>query len=256
MRNGQREGYAVRARRVVACAAAAWIVALVAGCAPVFQACPPGTTAPLAAEKPENGWWYASFQFRWPEGEEPSLHTDLIVAHRIAAPILARHNSEIPLWRFHRRAARDEAGHRFSLILYCPPKTARRVFAAIDSSIVLEDMKTAGLVLKVRFDDASKVFRPGVEDVSDKSWSKPLQKSWPYFIMGVSETWLDLIDRFANDGRPKPFTLEGTVEFYRGIDAAVRETWAKEGAHAFLHHLNALFGYGPVTVYGKHQMRF
>lgn len=256
MRHIQQIGHVVRAGKLLAFGAAAWLVLFTAGCAPMFQAYPPGASPSPRLEKPAGGWWYAAFKIRWPEGEEPSMHLDLLIAHKIAAPVLERFKKEIPLWRFHRRAARDEAGHRFSLILYCAPDVARKAFSAIDSSTVLEEMKAAGLVLKVQYDDTKKISRPEIDGVSDPGWSKPVQRSWPWFIMGVSETWLDLIDRFANDGRPKPFNLDEKIEFYRGIDQSVREAWLKEGAHAFLHHLNALFGYAPVTVQGKYQMRF
>jgi len=44
--------------------------------------------------------------------------------------------------------------------------------------------------------------------------------------------------------------------FYREISQEVEATWRNEGGHAFLHHLNALFGYGPVNLPGKIEMRF
>lgn len=256
MRPFERKGQVIRAGRFLACGIASCLLILLAGCAPGFRVCPPGAAPHLEAERLGGGWWYASFKIRWPEGEEYSMHIDLMIAHKVAAPVLDEFKNEIHLWRFHRRAARDEAGHRFSLILYCPPEVARKAFSEIDSSIVLEEMKSAGIVEKVSYDDTNKISKGGIDGVSDKGWSKAVQRSWPWFITGVSETWLDLIDQYANDGRPKPLTLDETIEFYRGIDQSVREAWMKEGAHAFLHHLNALFGYGPVTVQGKYQMRF
>lgn len=32
--------------------------------------------------------------------------------------------------------------------------------------------------------------------------------------------------------------------------------WQNEGRHAFLHHLNALFGYEPILIIEKRPMRF
>jgi hypothetical protein len=246
----------LRTRGVVSCAAAFWLLFFAFGCAPVMRAGPGVPVHPEGFEKARGGWWYASFHINWPEDKEPSWSTDLLIAHRIVAPVLARHESRIALWRFHRRAARDPAGHRFSFIFYCPPETARKVYAALDSSVVLEDMKTSGIVLEAAFDDTKKIARPQIEDTSDRHWSGPLQKSWPYFIMGVSRTWLDLVDQFANDGRRKPFTLGEMDAFYREIDESVREAWMRQGGHAFLHHLNAVFEYAPVTINGKVQVRF
>ncbi len=253
MNPSRRKPHSFRAARPLLFAVACLAV-LLTGCAPGFRVTPPGAANYLESQKP--GWWYASFSIRWPEGEDPSFYIDTMIAHKVAAPVLEEFKKEIPLWRFHRRAARDQAGHRFSLILYCPPDVARRAFSVIESSIMLDEMKTAGVVLKVSYDDTKKISKPQIESTSDKAWSKPLQRSWPWFIMGVSETWLDLIDQYANDGRHKPLTMDEMIEFYRGVDKSVTEAWMKEGAHAFLHHLNALFGYEPVTVQGKYPLRF
>ncbi len=246
----------VRKHRLISCAALLWLLAFGSGCAPLIRAGHGICLHPESFEKARSGWWYASFHINWPEGGEPSWSTDLLIAHRIVAPVLARYESKISLWRFHRRAAPDQAGHRFSFIFYCTPDTARKIFAALDSSVVLEDMKSAGIILEAAFDDTKKIPRPEIEATSDRHWSVPLQKSWPYFIMGVSRTWLDLIDQFANDGRPKPLGLSEMEVFYRDIDESVRKTWATEGGHAFLHHLNAVFEYGPVLINGKYNVRF
>ena len=203
------------------------------------------------------GWWYASFRINWPQGEEdPSLDTDLLIAHRIISPVLNQYKKEILLWRFHRRAARDEAGHRFSFIFYSTAANARKIYAAIDSSNVLKQLKAEGVILGVTLDNTNAIARPGLEATSDRNWSLPLQKAWPYFIMGVSQTWLDLISQYAEDGRRKPLTTAEMRAFYREISQEVEAAWKKEGGHAFLHHLNALFGYGPVNLPGKTEMRF
>jgi hypothetical protein len=209
-----------------------------------------------AQDSTESAWWYASFKVNWPQEEDPALDTDLLIAHRIVSPVLDRYRKEILLWRFHRRAARDEAGHRFSFIFYTNAATARKIYAAIDSSAVLDRMQAEGVILKVQFDDTNTNKRPGMESTSDLNWSVPLQKAWPYFIMGVSQTWLDLISQYAGDGRRKPLSTAEMLAFYREIGKEVEATWKKEGGHAFLHHLNALFGYGPVNLRGKLEMRF
>lgn len=43
---------------------------------------------------------------------------------------------------------------------------------------------------------------------------------------------------------------------YRRVDEAVIETWAREGHHALLHHLNGLFGYAPIDVGRGERRRF
>jgi hypothetical protein len=173
---------------------------------------------------------------------------DLLIAHQVVAPVLDRYGKDIVLWRFHRRASRDKLGHQFSFIFYATPADARKIYAAIRESPVLRQLQAKGLVVQVITDDTNKIPRPHMQDTSDPSWSLPLQKAWPYFIMGVSQTWLALISQYADGAGDKPRSLTAMEAFYKKIDRQVETTWRNEGGHAFLHHLNALFGYGPLNV--------
>ncbi|MGA2936172.1 MAG: hypothetical protein ABSF52_03625 [Syntrophobacteraceae bacterium] len=235
--------------------AAVFVISGMAGCSSTGWMRLQGAGA-APKQRPDNSWWYAGFKINWPQDEDPALDTDLLIAHRIISPVLDRYRKDILLWRFHRRAARDEAGHRFSFIFYTTAATARKIYAAIDSSPDLDRMRAEGVILMVLFDDTNANQRPGIESTSDRSWSAPLQKAWPYFIMGVSQTWLDLISQYAEDGRRKPLSPAEMRAFYREINQEVESTWKNEGGHAFLHHLNALFGYGPVNLRSKIEMRF
>ena len=189
----------------------------------------------------------------WPPNEEPSWYVDPLLAHRVVSPILNQVGSDIKLWRFHRRAVRDQAGHQFSFIFYASPETARKVFAALQADGTLKKMKDYGLIIRDSYDDTGTITRPNIEDTSDRNWSLPVQKSWPYFIMGVSETWLNLIVDVA--GRvcadTPPSNLEETLALYERINASIEQMWQEEGQHAFLHHLNAIFEYEPLMM--RHQ---
>lgn len=240
----------------ILCAILALVSLSLSGCASTQQ-------APVTSERqwvspgqnPEMGWWYARFKIFWPAGENPAWHNDLLLASRVIAPVLERHRGQIRLWRFHRRAAEDESGHQFSFIFYSGTRDARKIFESIKSSIVLDELKTAGLIIKEDYDDTGRIIRPGIDGVSDKNWTLPLCRTWPYFIMGVSETWLALIQDFEKGGSPKPMRIEEMDTFYSKIDKEVREVWAREGRHAYLHHLNAVFGYAPMRIGGT-EVRF
>ena len=98
------------------------------------------------------------------------------------------------------------------------------------------------------FDDHQQPIRPNIEDTSDPIWSETVQKTWPHFIMGVSETWLGLINQLATEHEQlaDPDDLQTLLPKYQKINAAVDEIWKQHGRHAFLHHLNAVFGYRPL----------
>ena len=72
--------------------------------------------ASLEAEQPDRFWWQFRFKLQWPDGEPPELSRHLLIVDQIIAPVLEEYEEDISLWRFHRRAARDQAGHQLRLI--------------------------------------------------------------------------------------------------------------------------------------------
>jgi hypothetical protein len=228
-------------------------------CASLRSVSLPGFVPPPdKVEVTGEGWWHAGFIMNWPQDIEPAWYMDLVVAHKVISPILAAYRTDMSLWRFHRRAVRDRTGHQFSFIFYSSPQTARRVYDSIQYNKHLSEMRMAGMITKVIYDDTSMISRPNIGDTSDQKWSSAIRKSWPYYIMGVSQMWLNLIADFA-DGVPggnDPDSSEGLQSCYQKVERSIREAWLAEGDHALLHHLNAIFGYDPVMIYEKRLMTF
>jgi hypothetical protein len=194
----------------------------------------------------------------WPDDADPAWHTDALLAHRVVKPVLDQHRQDISLWRFHRRAARDAAGHQFSFIFFASPETARRVYSAIVDHPTLQLARSAGRIMAVACDDTAILSRPAIADTSDPNWSASLRQAWPHYMMGASQTWLDLISAMAYS-EPNPEVLDTFAELdhrYAGINASITTLWQNEGRHAFLHHLNALFGYEPIVIIDRRHMRF
>jgi len=234
------------------------VAALLAGCAS-WPAPPPFSVhRPSPTPSPDSAWWAARFRVDWPDDADPAWHSDLLIAHRVVQPVLERHLQEISLWRFHRRAARDAGGHQFSFIFFASPETAARVYSEISDNPTLQQARSSGRIIAVVCDDTASMPGRSIADTSDPTWSAPLRQAWPYYVMGASQTWLDLISAIA-DGEPQ---LEDSSAFaeldqrYAEINASITTLWQKEGRHAFLHHLNALFGYEPIVIIEKRYMRF
>ncbi len=218
-----------------------------AGCASTGTIGPAKKEAAVSARE-SRGWWYANFDIAWPRGKDPAWYMDVLLAREVVSPVLQRYRKDISLWRFHRRAARDQSGDQFAFIFRTSASNARKIYAALLANPVLRRLEAKGLILKVLTDDTNKIPRPAIEDTSDPNWSLPLQKAWPYFIMGVSETWLDLISRYEHAAGDRPRSIAEMQTFYQKINRKLDATWQNEGGHAFLHHLDALFGYGPLNV--------
>ena len=232
---------------------------VMAGCATTIERKAVETIEPPPAEIASSaGWWYARFRIYWPPEEEPFWHTDLLIAHKIVAPVFLQYKDRICLWRFHRRAIRDEAGHQFSFIFYASAETAYQVFDMLRSNALLTEMTYSGRIIAEVYDNPDRIAKPRIKDTSDPSWPSSVQKSWPYFIMGASQMWLNLITETVADtpAADAPLSLDEYEEFYKEVNATITSLWENNGRHAFLHHLNALFGYKPVTFYEKRMLKF
>jgi hypothetical protein len=225
---------------------------VLAGCASLAPV-PPAQPSQSTHSHPGQAWQRIRFFHHWPEGEDPAWHVDALVAHRVVGPALARHRDEIALWRFHRRANGDAAGHSLSFLAYAPASTNDALCTELRSDPLVRQL------IQERVLDKLVCSADGgeIDATSDPSWPLELQRTWPYFIMGVSETWLRLIDEYARAAEPgDPANLHGALQRYREIEDRVSATWTDEGAHAFLHHLNGIFGYEPVYVYPRKLQRF
>ncbi len=121
-----------------------------------------------------------------------------------------------------------------------------------------DNLKFSGLVDDIIYDDPTKLTRPNIEDTSDKNWSAAIQKAWPYYIMGVSQMWLELIGQLADEKMQSnpPISMKEIESFYGQVDETMTNLWQKQGRHAFMHHLNALFGYKPLIYWEKRSLTF
>ena len=218
----------------------------------------PERVAPPPEIASTEGWWSARFQLRWPEEEPVNWHWDLLIAHKIIAPTLEQFKGGIHLWRFHRRAAQDQAGHQFSFIFFASAETAYQIFDALRSNALLAEMKLTGVLIADFYDQPDKIGKPGIGDTSDPNWPPAIQKSWPYYIMGASQMWLNLINETVADMPPRSaaLSLDENEQLYKKVDEIITSLWETNGQHAFLHHLNALFGYKPIIFYEKRMLTF
>ena len=229
------------------------------GCSSMVQMQTPEIEPLKLSELPSgHGWWYAQFRMHWPPDTDPVWYMDLYLAHQIILPILKQNRVDIDLWRFHRRAARDRSGRQFSFIFYSTPLTAQRVFSSLKSDPRIDKLKAADVLDQVVYDNPSRIIRPDIEDTSDENWPMAIQKTWPYYIMGASEMWLNLVVEIAADKLTDnaPASIAEIELFYRQVNKTVTESWKTEGRHAFMHHLNAIFEYEPLIYYEKRYMTF
>ena len=204
----------------------------------------------------EDVWWRIAIIMRWDPEQTPDWYLDALLADQVYAPALSDAGSAISLWRFHRRAADDETGHRFSLLAYTNAVSADILYRQIREASVLQWLESDGRITSVSMSKVERPELPSVARSSDPAWPAEIQASWPWFIMGVSQTWLSLIREVAAEqplAEPSPTML---VDYYRGVDERVTALWRDYGQHVYLHHLNALFGYQLLIIQETNLKRF
>ena len=219
----------------------------------------PAPFPPTIGETQDRSWRAVRFRIGWPLNKPPDWSMDLLLADRVIRPVLAEHQNRIPLWRFHRRATRDAAGHRFSFIFYATGPLAENIFFDVLNNRVLNGMLAAKTIEGVKTDDIRFPARSAVEATSDPAWPIELQKAWPAYIMGVSAAWMTLIRQHVQGrepeyARPEDTQIDDLLNLYRNVNDSIDKIWIKDGQHAFLHHLNAIFGYEPVYI--RNMMKF
>jgi hypothetical protein len=192
-------------------------------------------------------WWHVKYRIHWAANTEPDLFIDLLLADAVIEPILLKHYESISYWRFHRRAARDDAGHQFSFIFYSDKNTAQSINQEINHNEITKKMLEMNILQKIQTDDPDRNTLAEINAISDMNWPVTLQNAWPAYIMGVSSTWLQLINQEIRDERPVS-DINYLLDRYKQADVTISKLWYEQGQHAFLHHLNAIFGYEPVLI--------
>jgi len=213
-------------------------------------------TGSVTAAEGGDAWWSIAFQMRWNLEQTPDWHLDALLADQICAPALVELASQIRLWRFHRRAADDDTGHRFSVLVYTDSVTADILFRQLGDASLLQWLESDGQVDSLTMTKLDRNELPTIADTSDAAWPPEIQASWPWFIMGVSQTWLSLIKQVTAEQPIQEPSPEALLDYYASVNDRVTALWRDYGQHAYLHHLNALFGYEPLVIRETNLKRF
>jgi len=193
-------------------------------------------------------WHKYYFRMNWPDNENPKWWLDLFVVDNLFREILSIHRDKIDLWRFHRRAKKDNAGHELTLYCYMTKEDSVLINDYIQKSRTLKILKNNEYLREYFYEENGK----NIDDSSEKNWSFEIQKSWPYFIEGVSEMLLEMINVIrvpvaVSLGLHPPFEEPNDIErLYIKVNERLTILWQNEGSYAFFHHINALFGYVPL----------
>lgn len=196
----------------------------------------------------DKSWWALRTRMHWPNQQEPDWALDALVANEVYQPILTEFSTQLPLWRFHRRAGRDNTGHEFALIFLGSAETAKQIAAQADSNPIASMLRERGIIEDISSGPFSTPPSGELSATSDPHWPKSLQAAWPMFIMGASSTWLALVRAEMGSETIDKTSVLKLLTTYRIANAKVSEIWQEHAEHALFHHLSAAFGYVPVNI--------
>ena len=189
-----------------------------------------------------NRWRQFSLRFGFP----PIWWVDILLIDTAFREIIEIYQIDISIWRFHRRAAQDESGHQISLLLYTNDGCFTAVKDALQNHWSVKILQREGFL---------KEFLPQeelgaeIEATSDRNWPSPLQRAWPFYIMGSCVMFLSLIRELTDTSfiPSEKSEIDELRKHYEEINDRLRAAWQSQGSHAFFHHLNAVFGYEPLV---------
>ncbi len=204
----------------------------------------------MEKNKQEHGWWTFKFKIPWPQQSDASWNVDLFIGHKIIGPIITKYEKHFSFWRFHRRAARDDKGHQFSFLFFSTMEVAKQVINEIESNSFTKELLDLNIVETVIPGNTDSNDHPDIQELADPNWSPLVKKTWPHFINGVSQMWLTQINEIAqpNKGNTEDTNISSLLGSYNEINKVISSSWREEGRHAYLHHLNAIYGYEPLII--------
>ena len=190
----------------------------------------------------EKAWYAVRFSIPWDKAVDPDWYVGTLIAGEVISPVLEQNQKKIVCWRIHRRAVDDKIGHEFSFIFYSSQVDAAIIYRQFKNNKLLADLHSQRVILKVAYDPLHDNTQTNIADTSDPVWPEEIRRSWPYFITGASQMWLEQIKGFK-----KELLDEQEIKLgYREIQHKMTELWQQQGQHALVHHLSALYAYEPV----------
>jgi hypothetical protein len=114
---------------------------------------------------------------------------DIYLIDAVFKNTVAKYRNELQLWRFHRRSAPDGSRHQFSFLCYTEDENSSRIREDIFNHSPVALLEQSNLLIEKLYE----VRGSKIEDTSDPTWPIEIKKSWPYYIMGVSEMLINLI---------------------------------------------------------------
>lgn len=179
---------------------------------------------------------------------------DLFLLGEVIGPAIDAYVGPHFRWLVHRRWSADgKDGHRLKLSCYCSDPNAQNIDAVILNCRAFRELfepvfskLSAHREKSYTFQASDAAFERG-----ERHWPHEIRVPWTTFVCGVSCSYLQMLRRIKemlltfevqfDVGNP-----DSVANFYTVAEQYITAYWQKFGHTAYLHHLNAIFGHGPV----------
>jgi hypothetical protein len=201
----------------------------------------------------ERQWYDLSFDLKMlsDSAEYIAMHhpdspLHLLIANEILRPVIESPDGEPWLWKFLRMSDPETGIHTFTFSFYGPQKLCSELIGHVYADETYRELKEQGYLELAGQEDLA-IIRRGAEikDIGDDSWPEEIRQVWPYYMHGVSRTWLKMAETCAESLRARmPHnTFDEKVNFYNHVKRLVTERWIRYGWASMLNPLNGMFGH-------------
>ncbi len=195
-------------------------------------------------------WHCINLKLKCKDVSNPEFFVALAILDLLFAPAVKKFRKDFECWRFHWSSTQND-GHRLKFFFKTSSKKAGEItkfindlgFCAFAKSEYIETEEIKSEIFG-QCESSSKI-----ETISDENWPGEIQKSWPHYIMGVSDMAIALVE----EAKKKQEELNQSdkvklEEYYKKVEVDVALMWKKYGNHAFFHHLALMLGNKEIAV--------
>lgn len=200
----------------------------------------------MIKEKDAKMKYWNQYWFDFNDDKGDYRHIDFSIIRYVVYDIINKYNKDILHWRFHRRFNEDKAGHIFKLFVFTDKSIGQQVKTDIDTNLLSKLLLTHRILKSIDWKEENKSdgLNDKVEGILDaQKWTIEIKKSWIHFAEGVSKLMMDWILLYDAPKIDSNTNFTEIDKRYKTIQDDFEGKILKDGQHAFIHHLDAFFGY-------------
>jgi len=174
---------------------------------------------------------------------------DLFVIDKVYRHLNKKYKYDYIANRFHRRSADDADGHQVSFLYFIDEDMISKIKRSFKNNATMKLLKQEGYVDHISFIEGDRI---NIKDTSDPNWLSITQSAFVVYIMSVCDMIMVMLetlrDGYEITDKINYKDIDDIKKYYKYADSVLGYYLGRDGCHAYLHHLRAVFGYHPIPV--------